>query len=501
MRMFEILLIIVNIMALILSMKKEANFTWLGIVSLNLALLFLHALFEGFRYQMAFSYVFVILIVIFTLLKTVIGRKLRIPKALKVITISLSFIVLVFTAFLSSALPVFKLPKPTGVYAVGLQYLHLIDNNRSDPFVAGTTKKRELMVKIYYPAQQDRSKPYSPYFHSPQLVRLFAEFHGMPDFMFDQLNLVKTNSKEGLQLSDQEQIYPVILFTHGAGTSMETETSQSEDLASHGYIVMAIDHTYVSAASVFPDRIVSSKEATTDFGPDPAGTITQIMADDSSFVMNELEEMNKGKIESLFDGRLDLEKIGVIGHSVGGAVAYNLAINDPRVKAAIDLDGVVYVTPKGDPGNLAPFLMLGNDRYHIQAIQKRESLREKLEDMTEEDRNIALSIYGSAQAYNEAYDRDQQNVKGLAEVLKTSGNLYTIAGSDHMKFTDMGLFIGFQPLRELIGIGGGTDPKRCLEITEALTSTFFDQQLKGDNSTPWRSLLNRYPELKRVDLK
>jgi predicted dienelactone hydrolase len=458
MRTFEFLLILVNILALVRSTKEQSQITWLGIVALNLTILFLHGLFEGFRYQLAFSYGFVALISFLALIKTISGRELKIPKLLKVMTLALSFAALVMNALLASALPVFRFPKPTGSYAIGVQYFHLVDENRTDPFVEGTTKKRELMVKIYYPAEMDRSKPLSPYFHSPQLVRSFTAFHGLPDFLFDQLSLVKTNSKEGLQLSEEEQSYPVILFSHGAGTSMETQTSQSEDLASHGYVVAAIDHTYVSMASAFPNRIVSSKEATTDFGPDPAEIITQIMADDSSFVIHQLEEMNEGGIGFIFKGKLDLENVGVIGHSVGGAVAYNLAINDPRVKATINLDGVVYVTPKGDPGDVAPFLMLANDRYHIRSIQNRESLKEKLDDMTDEDRQIVFSIYGSAQAYNEAYNRAQQNVIGLTEVLKASGNLFTIEGSDHMKFTDMGLFIGLQPLRELIGIGGRTDP-------------------------------------------
>ncbi len=103
---------------------------------------------------------------------------------------------------------------------------------------------------------------------------------------------------------------------------------RAKDLASHGYIVVAIDHTYVSAATVFPDRIVSQKEATTNFTiAEPAEIITQIMADDSKFVIEQLGEINEGKINSIFKGKLDLDLIGALGHSVGGAVAYNLAIN------------------------------------------------------------------------------------------------------------------------------------------------------------------------------
>jgi predicted dienelactone hydrolase len=500
--MFETTLILINLVTLVLHFKKQSRSVWIWSTCANLAVLVTHGVLEGLRYQMAFSYVFAILLVVMTIIKSYRKFESKAPKLLKGITIGPAFILLTFTALLAYALPVFKLPKPTGSNTVGIQYFHLTDENRTDPFLSGSTQKRELMVKVYYPAQEDTSKPFSPYFHSLQLVRSFAEFYNLPDFAFNQLNLVKTNSKEGLQISDAQQNYPVILFSHGAGTTMEVQTSQCEDLASHGYVVVAIDHTYVSAATVFPDRIVSHKEATTNFHvAEPAEPITQIMADDASFVIDELEKMNDGKIETIFKGKLDLEKIGAIGHSVGGAVAYNLAINDSRVKAAIDLDGVVYITSKGDPNDVAPFLMLASDGDHIHTIENREPLMKRFEDMDEIDQKITVDIYGSQQAYQDAYDKAQQNVVGLTEVLKANGNLYTIAGSDHMKFTDIGLFIAVPQLRELVGISGKTNPTRCLEITEAVTLAFFDQHLKGDTSGKLESLSETYPELKQVDLK
>jgi len=500
MRTFEAALILVNLLSLLPGLKKQSRGVWLGNACLSLLVFLLHGIFEGVRYQMIFSYIFVVLLVVVTLVKTSYNFE---AKALKGIEISLSFLFLMFTAFLAYALPVFTLPKPTGSYAVGIQYLHLIDETRSDPFLAGSTKKRELMVKVYYPAKEDNSKPFSRYFHgSAELIELFATFYNMPDFMFDHLRLVKTNSKEDLQLSDQGGRYPAVLFSHGAGTSMEVQTSQSEDLASHGYIVVTIDHTYVSAGTVFPDRVVSHKEATTDFkAVEPAEIITQIMADDSKFVIDKLGEMNDGRIDSIFQGRLDLENIGAIGHSVGGAVTYNLAIDDSRVKAAIDLDGVVFVTPNGDPEDVAPFLMLASDGYHLQAIRDRQSLMRKLEELPAEERSMLLSIYGSEQAYRDAYNGAQQNLIGLTEVLEVSGNLFTIEGSDHMKFTDIGLFIGDRRLRELINIRGKTDPARCLEITEAVTVAFFDEHLKGESGDTLESLVHKYPELKQVDLK
>ncbi|MEH7081091.1 dienelactone hydrolase family protein, partial [Bacillus velezensis] len=327
-----------------------------------------------------------------------------VKKIVKIIIICSSTIFLVLSLFLTYALPVFKLPKTTGQHEVGVKYIHLVDKTRNDPFLKKGTQKRELMVKVYYPAKKDETKPYSIYFQSSKFVKLFSKFYHMPEFVFQQLNLVKTNSKEDLQVSDKEQNYPVILFSHGAGTTMEVHTSQSEDLASNGYIVVAIEHTFVSSGTVFPKKVVSQMDATKEFDtPEPARIITQIMAEDSKFVIDSLSKINEGKIVSTFKGKLNINEIGTVGHSVGGAVAYNLAINDKRIKAAIDLDGVVYITPKKDSSNMAPFLMLANDKYHVQAIQNHEPLMPNYEDLKGIDKDIALSNYGSEKNYNENY--------------------------------------------------------------------------------------------------
>ena len=503
MRTFETVLICVNVLALMMVFRKRSRPAWVGVVGINLFVLLLHGVYEGFRYQMAFSYLFVLLLGVTVLIRIAQRSEARLPKVLQIFIVGGSLFLLGVTVFLAYTLPVFTLPRPTGSEAVGIQYLHLVDKNRTDPFVEGSTKKRELMVKIYYPAKEDVSRPFSPYFHgSAELIRYLTSGYGMPVFLFDHLALVKTHEKETLQLSDGEKNYPVVLFSHGAGTTMETQTSQSEDLASHGYIVVAIDHPYVSAATVFPDHIIWSREATTEFNTaDPARIITQIMADDAEFVIQSLEDLNEGKPDSIFKGRLNLEEMGYVGHSVGGAVAYNLAVNDHRIKAAIDLDGTVYISPQENKTDIAPFLMLANDKYHVQAIQSHRTLMKKWEELDDVDRKINIDLYGSQEIYQQAYDEAQQNMIGLVDVLKSDQTLFTIEGSDHMKFTDIGLFFGLRPVRELIGIGGTMEPARCLEITKALTLTFFNQHLKGDTNDSFVSLLQRYPELKRIYLQ
>lgn len=505
MRILEIILILVHLGTFILAYRTDAKKVWLGAVGVNITVLALHGIFEGFRYQMIFSYLFVILFTVYALVKTnneLFSRK--IPKVIKVITVSLSIISLGVTSFLAYVFPIFSLPKPTGSYDIGVKYFHMIDTKRKDPFLDKSSKKRrELMAKVYYPAQEDKTKPYFSYFHnSSELIQLFTKHYGMPSFMLDHINLVKTHAKENLQISDKKQNYPVVLFSHGAGDSMEIQTTLSENLASHGFIVVAIDHTYTSAATEFPERVVSAKEANpNNFNTgDLDAVINQIMADDAKFVITKLGELNQGKMDSAFKGRVNLDKIGAIGHSVGGAVTYNLANNDSRVKAAINLDGRVYISPKKEGETMSPFLMLASDSGFVQSIQKREGLLKKFEDMPKDEQKMNLSMYGNEQEYKKAYELDKQNTLGLVQVLMKSGNLFTIKGSDHMKYNDIGLFME-SPLRELIGIKGEIDPARNLDISGAVISTFFNQHLQDKSEDSLDSLLKKYPELQKVNLK
>lgn len=501
MRTFEITLLIADLGAILFCTRKGSQAQWFSIAGVLLLGLFLQGSLEGLRYQMAPAYLLSLVLLAHAIVRAS-GRfpEIRTPPVVSGIAVCLSLVLITLNAFLATSFPVFSISHPTGNEAVGIRYFHLVDDTRADPFRDKQPQRRELMVKVFYPATPDNSQPLSRYFNgSSRLLRAYAAFYQMPEFLFDHLKQIQIPARDNLELSETQQRYPVILFSHGAGATMEVSASQSVDLASHGYIVVNIDHTYVSAATEFPDRIVTAREATTDFHtPEPAAPITQIMAEDIQFVLRKLSELDADRANPVFRGRLDLQAVGVIGHSVGGAAAYNLAIHDPRIKAAINLDGAVYITPKNSR-TIAPFLMLANDRYHLQAIQKRGSLMKTYGSTPEEEQEMR-NMYGSRAGYEAARSLAQQNMRGLAAVLQASGTLYTIAGSDHMKFTDIGLFIGNPWLRNLLQISGATDPAHCLEITQALTVAFYDHHLKGQSVERLTALPAAYPELKHVDL-
>ncbi|MCR8842602.1 hypothetical protein NQ117_02815 [Paenibacillus sp. SC116] len=499
MRGFEIALIAMNLLTVFLGpSKKRSKAFLLGLASMNGVVFVLHGIVEGLRYQMVFSYIFVFLFAVYAVVKaTVAISENKFTKILKGIAISISILLLTMTSLMAYALPVFKLPSPTGNYDVGVQYTYFTDDQRLEPFLKGSTDKRELSVKIYYPAIQDKSKPNITYFHdSPKLIEVFTKGNRLPKFLFSHLRLVQTHSQEGLLLSDNEENYPVILFSHGGGTTMEVYMSQCEDLASRGYIVVAINHTYVSSATELPGRIVTDRDATVNFEGDPLDSITHIMADDASFVVDKLEEMNAGKVDSIFAGKLNLEKIGIAGHSLGGAAAYNLAINDSRIKAAINLDGAVYAVSDGTKA-IAPFLMLANDEYMIQSVMRGEPFMLKLEEIPAQDQEAVASAYGGKEAYMDIYRKQEQAASELAETLKSSDSLLFIEGSSHMKFADIGLFMG-PGFRRFIGINGETSSEQCLDITRAVTLNFFNQYLKDETGDSLESVLRQYPKLQKA---
>jgi predicted dienelactone hydrolase len=485
MRIGEGFLIALALVGLAIALRPRSSRARLVFAVISLLALAAHLVLEGARWQLAFPYCLIVLELLWTAGQAMgYLKEFRISRVGRGFLLALTTLPLALAAFVAQALPVFSLPKPTGSLAVGTRYVYLTDSQRNDPFRSDKPLKRELAVRVFYPARPDESKPFTTYYHgSSQLLKAMASFYGMPNFAFSHLRLVRSHSKENLQALDVAEKFPVVLFSHGAGASMETAVSLCEDLASHGYVVMSIDHPYASAATEFPDRIVTAREATTDFKtPEPAEPITRIMADDAQFVIDSLS----GDWTKLFRAEMDREKIGVIGHSVGGAVAYDLAFREPRVKAAVNLDGVVYVAPK-TVKNSSAFLMIANDRYHVQAIEKGKPLTES-------------PAPGSDRETLAAYERAVRNARILRQALHASGNFYTILGSDHMKFTDLGLFVGSRWLRELLQIRGDTSPARCLTISQALAVTFFDQRFKRAKGERKPNPSIAFPELKRIVL-
>jgi pimeloyl-ACP methyl ester carboxylesterase len=280
-------------------------------------------------------------------------------------------IMLVVTAGLMYAFPVFKLPEPTGNFKVGTQTFHLVDTKREEIFDEARDRKRELMVQVWYPAQAGTGK-YAPFIPNTPILRYMAANYGLPGFTFQHLKYVSSHAYSGAEISSAQTSYPLILANPGNGSSRFLHTSQAENLASHGYIVAVIDHTYNTFATEFPDGRITTSTTDNLFSPDHdyaterenRDKLGKVLTDDVAFVLDQFELIQSGQIPSQLHGMIDLGHVGVFGHSIGGATAYD-ASYDPRIAVGIDLDGGLYRL-RDKEGLRKPFLFINSESYFEQ---------------------------------------------------------------------------------------------------------------------------------------
>ncbi|GMW01548.1 MAG: carboxylic ester hydrolase [Candidatus Hydrogenedentota bacterium] len=258
------------------------------------------------------------------------------------------------------------LPVATGPYAVGRADYYWVDESRAEILTAEPDDNRPLIVQIWYPSDDVTGCAAAPYF--PHLRELSGSFHA-----YEVLGIapMKTHSYLDAPVSVKESEFPVLLFSPGANSFIGLYTSILEELVSHGYVVVAMDHAYDNRGQVLPDGKVLESVFDKEHPrfDDPAGMeamnayyrkFVGIRAADAQSILRRLEALNQSDVR--FMGRLDLDRVGVLGHSLGGVAAAEAAKLEPRFKAAANLDGHFMDRPKFDDGDplRAVFLHMGD---------------------------------------------------------------------------------------------------------------------------------------------
>lgn len=165
----------------------------------------------------------------------------------------------------SLLMPLFHLQEPTGPYKVGTITYDWTDSSRREEKCNGADVKRELMVQVWYPAENTENLKKAPYTKdAPEIIRGLEKYYFIKPFLLRKLKDVQTHSFINAQLSSKSVKYPVLIFSHGMVGSRNQNTFQAEELASHGYIVVAVDHPYYAAATVFSDGRVAESTISTD---------------------------------------------------------------------------------------------------------------------------------------------------------------------------------------------------------------------------------------------
>lgn len=249
-------------------------------------------------------------------------------------------------------MPVLKpFPPLTGAYNVGITSIELIDEDRTDPYAHDEQKKRYIYAHIWYPTDNHtHASKKSSYLGNRMslLEKMFAQHYNVPEVISTLLwSNITTHALLNARISSKKSSYPIVLFSHGLfGTPSDMYTGLLEELASHGYIVVGLDHPYFNWFTQYTNgKIATSIPLSNAFEKMSPSAQQQFQAEaiatyiaDMQFVLNKLNALNKDP-HNVFHNRFDFNRIGIIGHSAGGTAAIELCRIDERIKACVDLDG------------------------------------------------------------------------------------------------------------------------------------------------------------------
>lgn len=385
-------------------------------------LMAIHWIVEGYRVQLVFVYGLTVLMLMRSLMDVAIRPKKaarKFPITCRVLGRMGIAAGLIATACFLYMFPVFDLPAPTGEMKVGTQVFHFVDTSRAETFGPSPTGKRELRVQVWYPAQSDTAGEYAPLIPDHRILRYMATSYGLPGFIFQHLKYVSSHSYIEAEPSSERPAYPLIVANPGNGSSRFLHTSQAENLASHGYIVAVIDHTFNTFATEFPDGRITTSTTNNLFSPDDdyqasresRDKLGKVLTDDAAFTLDQFERIQAGQIPSPLKGKIDLGHVGVFGHSIGGATAYDAAY-DPRIAVGIDLDGGLYRL-RDRESLRKPFMFIHSESYF-------EQLQRVMDNQVYTD--AELQRMGSTREWEEQAAEDKKSeLERIRETVASGG--------------------------------------------------------------------------------
>jgi len=258
----------------------------------------------------------------------------------------------------------FSYPDFSGTFDVATRTIVISDPARLEIFgissdLSQGTRQRRIQIRFYYPSTENllelpEDEKQLPIIAAKTWSYLIGhhELQGKR-LRFENYRKARWNININKAIGRQQASYPVLIFSHGYGYSAESYSALSAELASRGFIVASINHTYGANPVDFGldssgiDNLGLDKSDLNDLiwaKPlivDKMGAFLPIWSADQMLVIDHLSLMNSDSDNPFFQ-KLQLANIGLLGHSYGGATSFHTAAQDPRVKAVMNLDGTIF---------------------------------------------------------------------------------------------------------------------------------------------------------------
>jgi len=367
------------------------------------------------------------------------------------------------------------LPAPTGSFAVGRTILDWKDSTTVDSLAPIPGTKRELLAWIWYPAATAApgGDDYVPadLRARPRVLRSNPGVLRWNPMTFMSRKTVHDRTSRDAPLSPRETSYPVLLMRGGASSGVLNYSTLAEDLASHGYVVVGFDAPYRTGFVVFPDGRTMQRTASNNpelcINPDPAhedkciAPIIAAWTRDLAFSIGRLAQLNRADPTGRFTGRLDLSRVGVFGHSLGGATTAQFCHDDARCRAGVDVDGAPLGTVIRE-GMRQPFMFLTAEHGDSASPEGRR-------------------VYAR---FDSIYQRLPPDARYVAN----------IRGAEHYLFGDDAALLKSRVLRGVLWLTGHLRivGRRQLAVTAYALRTFFDAYLRHAQA---KIPAPEYPEL------
>lgn len=407
--------------------------------------------------------------------------------------------------------PVSPLPKPAGPNPVGVRSFELDDASRTGVLLAKRGEPRRLLVRVWYPARDVAGREPAPYFSEKEAdttAKGMGSLVGFPPF-FTFVKHVTTNSYPDAPLVAGPSRLPVVFYSHGYTSFLSQNTALMEHLASHGYIVFSVQHTYDSSPTVFPSGEVAPSDpalarmgktateaekaaqaaqrqaisgATLDQRLDGylrlrelalAGTSDRLLksgeiwAADRIFVHDQLQRGAVPPAIREIAAAGDLARVGEMGMSFGGATAGTVCMRDARCAAGVNLDGGDFPFQAFAAEVPVPFLMFHSDVSRIY-------------------RRLDTAPPKTPRSFNELSYESPATAGARRDIYRVY-----LRGAEHLGLSDFSLFMR-RPARD--SVFGVTPAKVMIGAQNDFVLGFFDAHLRGIANGFPRQELARYDD-------
>lgn len=370
---------------------------------------------------------------------------------------------------------------------IGRKVKVLVDYSRYEVYER-KNKYRKIIISIFYPADSSFTQENQAYYsdlYEPSVESFIKVMNELG--VEEDIEKIPINTYNDAPIDNNQDILPVIIYSPGYGVGRDMAMYNIEALVKEGYMVITLGHIFDTLITILPNgEVVYEFEELSKIDEDnfdemniEMKKLIDIRKEDIIFLIDHLNRINE--TDEVFKGRLDLERIGVIGHSVGGGAILEAAIEEKKIKAGIILDGslqLLSIKERLEKGGFIekPFLSFRQHNSTYQLMKENSTLSK------ENAEKISSLI------------RDGQ--KQLYEFLNGYKSFIKLKDAKHNTFNDLPvLFKGKSIFHD------GMPIERAHKIINLVSIKFFNEFLLN-KKREYQDFINYtqiYPELYKIN--